>query len=71
VFNTQVLAALLKDRVMGSMNAAFSHDPDGIGHLSQMTPGRLLIAPGLWIGLIFTALFLAAAIRLRRNREPI
>jgi hypothetical protein len=28
-------------------------------------------APGLWIGLVIAAIFLAAAVRLRRYREPI
>lgn len=39
--------------------------------LASLTPGRLLGAPGLWIGLAFAAVFLAAAVRLRRHREPI
>ena len=33
--------------------------------------GNFWLAPGLWIGLIFAAAFLAAAVRLRRYREPI
>ena len=28
-----------------------------------MTPGRFLSTPSLWIGLVFAALFLAAAVR--------
>ena len=39
--------------------------------LAQITPGRFLSNPGLWIGLAFAAVFLAAAVRLRRYREPI
>jgi hypothetical protein len=39
--------------------------------LGHFEPGRLLSTPGLWIGLAVTAGFLAAAVRLRRNREPI
>ena len=39
--------------------------------LAAMTPGKLLTTPGLWAGLVFAALFLAAAVRVRRNREPI
>jgi hypothetical protein len=34
-------------------------------------PLHFLINPGLWIGLAFTAAFLAAAVRLRRHRGPI
>jgi hypothetical protein len=33
--------------------------------------GQFLTSAHLWIGLAVTALFLAAAVRLRRNREPI
>ena len=73
VFNTSYVPALLNNRVMGAMEASFTVEgqhgmPD---RLSQLTPLSLVTAPGLWIGLIFTALFLAAAVRLRRNREPI
>jgi hypothetical protein len=32
---------------------------------------NFLSPPGLWIGLAFAAAFLAAGVRLRRNREPI
>jgi hypothetical protein len=34
-------------------------------------PAKFLSTPGLWIGLAFAAAFLAAAVRLRRYREPI
>ena len=39
--------------------------------LAAMTPGKLLTTPGLWAGLLFAALFLFAAVRVRRHREPI
>jgi ABC-2 type transport system permease protein len=39
--------------------------------LAAMTPGKLLTTPGLWAGLLFAALFLFAAVRVRRRREPI
>ncbi len=38
--------------------------------LTTITPLRFLSTPGLWIGLAVTASFLAAAVRLRRYREP-
>jgi hypothetical protein len=38
---------------------------------THVTPGRFLSTPGLWLGLAITAAFLAAAVRLRRYREPI
>jgi hypothetical protein len=34
-------------------------------------PLHFFINPGLWIGLALTAAFLAAAVRLRRDRGPI
>jgi hypothetical protein len=39
-----------------------------LGHLH---PGAFLISPGLWIGLAVAAVFLAAAVRLRRDQGPI
>ena len=39
--------------------------------LTSLTPGRFLSTPGLCIGLASAAAFLAAAVRLRRYREPI
>jgi ABC-2 type transport system permease protein len=70
-FNSTYLASLLKYRFMGHLAEAFVFDKRGVHSLSQLTPGRFLSAPGLWIGLVFAAIFLAAAVRLRRNREPI
>jgi len=39
--------------------------------LASLTLGRFFSSPELWIGLVFAALFLAAAIQLRRSREAI
>lgn len=39
--------------------------------LMPMTPGSFLSAPGLWVGLLLTALCLGAAVRLRRRRGPV
>jgi ABC-2 type transport system permease protein len=36
-----------------------------------LTPGRFLAAPGLWIGLVLAALFIAGAVRMRRLRDPV
>jgi ABC-2 type transport system permease protein len=61
----------------GAANAFSFRTPNGAPvdphfiPLSQITPGRFLSSPGLWIGLAFAAAFLAAAVRLRRYREPI
>jgi ABC-2 type transport system permease protein len=39
--------------------------------LASLTPVKFLTTPGLWAGLLFAALFLFAAVRVRRHREPI
>ena len=70
-FNSSHFASLLKYRFMGHLGEAFVFDKGGVHSFSQLTPGKFLSTPGLWIGLIFAAAFIAAAVRLRRNREPI
>jgi len=37
----------------------------------HLTLGHFLGSPGLWLGLLAAAIFLWAAVRLRRYREPI
>jgi ABC-2 type transport system permease protein len=73
-FNTSHFASLVKDRLLGFAPGAFDFNPHhsvAIDSLAQLTPGRYLSTPGLWIGLIVAAAFLAAAVRLRRYRGPI
>ncbi len=71
-FHSSHFADLLEYRVAGgmetgsSMQGSFSMQP-GMHHAL----GQFLSSPGLWIGLVFAAIFLAAAVRLRRYREPI
>jgi ABC-2 type transport system permease protein len=72
--NTSHFANLLEYRVIGWFGRAFvSPEKAGVmfSPLAQITLGRFLCSPGLWIGLIFAAIFLAVAVRLRRYREPI
>jgi ABC-2 type transport system permease protein len=74
VFQTSYFAAFVRHRFIGSMKVAFAlegHKSGDVFWLSQLTPLRFLGTPGLWIGLIAAAAFLAAAARLRRNRDPI
>jgi ABC-2 type transport system permease protein len=71
VFNTQHFAILLENRLSGggveamTMPGSMPMDP-----ATHLTPGTYLTSPGLWLGLVFTALCLAAAVRLRRYRSP-
>jgi ABC-2 type transport system permease protein len=72
-FNTSYFASPLKNRLFGAGDTAFDfqmHRSISVD-LGQLTPGRFLMTPGLWIGLIVAAVFVAAAIRLRRYRGPI
>ena len=78
LFKTTHFAHLLGYLVTGGATNAFSFrtpsgepvDPHFIP-LAQITPWRFLSSPGLWIGLAVAAGCLAAAVRLRRYREPI
>ena len=73
-FQTGYICALLKSRVIGGMAEAFIPGPPSRGdvtHLVELDPLGFLVSPGLWIGLATAALFLAAAVRLRRRGEPI
>jgi ABC-2 type transport system permease protein len=73
-FNTSYFAKLLQHRLMGFAPHAFGFHGEGhptIDSLSQLTPGKYLGSPGLWIGLLVAAAFLFAAIRLRRYRGPL
>ncbi len=69
-FGTSHFASMLKDRLLGFAPEAFAFNAHSID-CPQLTPGRYLATPGLWIGLIFAAAFLVAAVRQRRHRGPI
>jgi ABC-2 type transport system permease protein len=71
-FNTSHFAAWLGYRFSGgAAGGSFTADNVSMDPLMHLTPGRFLSTPGLWIGLVIAAAFLAAAVRLRRYREPI
>jgi ABC-2 type transport system permease protein len=71
-FNTSHFANLLVNRLGGGAEAAVTAaDSMPIHPGMHITLGRYLSAPGLWMGLAFTAICLAAAIQLRRQRGPI
>jgi ABC-2 type transport system permease protein len=55
----------------GRMDAAHAPGSAPFEMLGHFEPARLLSTPRLWFGLLFAAICLAAAVRLRRNREPI
>ena len=72
VFNTSHFADLLHRRFSGGMEAAVSVPGSiPIDPSMHLTLGRYLTTPGLWLGFLLTALFLAAAVQLRRYREAL
>jgi len=77
-FHTSFLGRMLHGRLLGFGEAAFDlKDKNGVPidthfiPLTQLTPGRFLSSPGLWLGLIVAAAFFLAAVRQRRYREPL
>ena len=71
-FNTSHFAAMLGFRFSGEHGQMSSSQVDiSMAMLNHQTFGQFLSNPHLWIGLAVAAAFLAAAVQLRRNREPI
>ncbi len=71
-FSSSHFAALLGSRLSGGPEAVdFPPKLSPIHPLTHYTPLNFLISPGLWIGLALFAVFLAAAVRLRRYQGPI
>jgi ABC-2 type transport system permease protein len=68
-FHSSHFAALMEYRIGGgsdAMQGNFQMQPG-----MHFNPWNFLSTPGLWLGLLVAAIFLAAAVRLRRYREPI
>ena len=71
-FKTTHFGAVILSRFTGGPEGAaimthrMSMDPSIL-----LAPAHFLINPGLWIGFVITAAFLAAAVRVRRYRGPI
>jgi ABC-2 type transport system permease protein len=71
-FNTWHFAYALNYIVGGAGEGdAYMASGKSLAPLSLINPLHFLLSPGLWIGLIVTAIFLAVAVRLRRYRGPI
>ncbi len=73
-FGTTYIGKMLGHRLVGFAPHAFGFHGGThptIDSLSQLTPGRYLGSPDLWIGLLVAAALLAAAVRLRRYRGPL
>ena len=73
-FGTAYVGNFVRYRLLGWFFHAFvvpAHGTANADPLAALTPGRYLGTPGLWLGLIFAAACLFAAIRLRRYRGPV
>lgn len=73
-FSSKHVMSFLGYRMTGWFESGFrfpTKDRVKLDPLTHLTPGEYLTTAALWLGLIFAAAFIAAAVRLRRNREPI
>ncbi|HKW63166.1 MAG TPA: hypothetical protein VJN89_11515 [Candidatus Acidoferrum sp.] len=70
LFNTTYFAAFVGRFFTGGAEGSYPPGTMPMDPGTHLTPFRFLGTPGLWIGLAVTAAFLAAAVRLRRYREP-
>jgi len=71
VLNTSHFASIVHYRIFGAPSQhTLTSAHLFLGALDTPRPGEILAAPGLWIGLMVAAGFLAIAVRLRRYREP-
>jgi ABC-2 type transport system permease protein len=69
-FGTSHFGSMLKDRLMGFAPKAFAFQMHSVD-CPRLTPAAYLSSPGLWLGLIVAAAFIAVAIRLRRYGGPL
>jgi ABC-2 type transport system permease protein len=69
-FNTSHFLMLLQERLVGSGDAM---EPQSApkDFMATLIPHHFFSRPGLWIGLALAAVFLAAAVRLRRYQGPV
>jgi ABC-2 type transport system permease protein len=73
-FNTSYFAYYLRYRLLGWYVLAYLPQPENTvaaNPLSIITPGKFFSTPGVWLGLLVAALFLAIAVRLRRCQGPV
>jgi ABC-2 type transport system permease protein len=71
-FNTTHFAAMLHYLLGGGADIVpFTSGGMEMAPLTAYAVGRFFSNPGLWAGLLVAAAFLAAAVRVRRYREPI
>lgn len=69
-FNSTYFLTLLEERLMGPGGSMSQHD-QAQDFAAALIPHHFFSNPGLWIGLVVAAAFLAIAVRLRRYQGPI
>jgi ABC-2 type transport system permease protein len=77
-FDTTFFIRMLVSRLTGGFEQGFvvvqypkgTHAPV-VDRLTELDPLKFLSSPGLWIGLLIAAAFIAAAVRLRRSGGPL
>jgi ABC-2 type transport system permease protein len=71
-FRTSHFLGMLQYRLTGPQpSTTTARSGNLMEMMSALTPVQFFSTPGLWVGLAVAAIFLAAAVRLRRYREPI
>jgi len=70
-FNTNYFAFFLLHRAYGGAEAIPPPHSMPMDPMTHLTFAHYLTSPGLWLGLLATAAFLAAAVRLRRHQSPV
>jgi ABC-2 type transport system permease protein len=70
-FHSAHFAAFMQWRFSGGREAIGNATGNVLDPEMHLTPGPFLASPGLWLGLVFAALFLYLAARLRRQRAPL
>jgi ABC-2 type transport system permease protein len=70
-FNTSYFIALLRDRLVGGPGSSMADNDHAKDFTGTLIPHHFFSAPGLWTGIALAAVFLFAAVRLRRYRGPI
>jgi len=72
LFNTSRFASMLLNRFSGAgVEAVTAPGTLPMNPMTHRTPARFLGSMELWIGVAVAAVFLAAAVRMRRYRGPI
>ena len=73
-FDTTYFGSLVHSRLSGFVREGFNAPPQGshvLPSIALLAPGRFFSSPGLWLGLLVAVVFVAAAVWLRRDREPV